>query len=99
MSCPTNSRPKTRRESAPCFVANPRQVSNLAVVRALPGADSARFPIGHGVLLTAVKAAFSYATVIPRTSETGHDYVPALRRPATPAPFPPCRTSARLHAD
>ena len=24
--CPTNSRPKTRRESAPCCVANPRQV-------------------------------------------------------------------------
>src|SRR3954463_1053081 len=70
--CPTNSRPKTRRESAPCCVANPRQVSNLAVVRALPGADFASFLIGDGVLLTAVKAAFSFASVIPRTSGTGH---------------------------
>src|SRR3954454_18276710 len=70
--CPTSSRPKTRRESAPCCVANPRQVSNLAVARALPGADFASFPIAHGVLLTGVKAAFSSARVIPRTSGTAH---------------------------
>src|SRR3954465_12337857 len=29
VSCPTSSRSKTRRESTPCCVANPRQVSNL----------------------------------------------------------------------
>jgi len=45
-------------------------VSNLAVVRALPGADFASFPIDYGVFLTAVKAAFSSATVIRRTSGT-----------------------------
>ena len=39
-----NSWPKTRRESTPCCVTNPRQVFNLAVVRALPDADFARFP-------------------------------------------------------
>jgi anti-sigma regulatory factor (Ser/Thr protein kinase) len=46
--CPTNSRPKTRRESTPCCVANPRQVPNLAVVRALPDADFACFPSTAG---------------------------------------------------
>jgi uncharacterized protein YndB with AHSA1/START domain len=39
-----NSQPKTRRESTSSGVANPRQVSNLAVVRALPDADFAGFP-------------------------------------------------------
>ena len=47
MCCPANSRPKTRRESAPCCVANPREVSNLVPVRALPDADFAGFPTRH----------------------------------------------------
>jgi hypothetical protein len=49
MSRPADSRPKTGRESTPCSVANPRQVFNLAAVRALPDADFAGFPTGSGV--------------------------------------------------
>ena len=119
VSCPINSRPKTRRESTPCCVTNPRQVcapkrgagaplgmrprrcaqerdsagalasrsrvaspqagpllrrtrAHLAVVRALPDADFAGFPTGHGLLATGFRPTFPNAGVIPRISGTGH---------------------------
>ena len=71
-SCPTNSWPKTLRESTPCGVTNPRQVFNLAVVRALPDADFAGFPTGNGMPPMVATSASTYARVLPRISGTGH---------------------------
>jgi len=72
VSRPTNSRPKTRRESAPCDVANPRQVSNLAAVRALPDADFAGFPTVHGLLSMVFQQTTSIARVCPQINGSRH---------------------------
>ena len=85
VSRPINSRLKTGRESTSCGVTNPRQVFNLAVVRALPEADFAGFPTAFAPLASALDQAFRRATFIPRINGTGHqesnnDYENCYRR-------------------
>ena len=72
MSRPTNSRLKTRRESAPCCVTNPRQVFNLAVVRALPDTDFAGFPTVRGLLSMRLEPTTRIAGVGPQINGSGH---------------------------
>ena len=74
-SCPTNSWPKTRRESVSCCVTNPRQVFNLAVVRVLPDADFASFPTEIDILVIVTVSAFPQAKVFPRINGTGHYFI------------------------
>jgi len=65
MSCLNSSWPKTGRESTSCCVPNPRQVFNLAVVRALPEADFAGFPTDFGVSASTLDHAFLARSICP----------------------------------
>ena len=72
MSCLNSSWPKTGRESTSCCVPNPRQVFNLAVVRALPEADFAGFPDAFEVCASVPDPAFLAPKLYPHEL-TGQD--------------------------